>query len=859
MYKNKDSCCTTAILTTIQEQFTQTTKNIIDQLDTEFNQYDTFTASYNQINWPQEISDDQDLSKLAKTLVRLATSQLRQYVRSFKIAMCKCLKQHFNRIITEECSLCDPDWSNYIGLNGSVVTVNLVVDYCDSVAPTCRPVISSRESLRREYLLAKARVVAYLTAAGFAENPDEEQREGKSSYDQIDEAFEENEELQDKIDALTKLRDDLEEAKTVGDVERILKEDVFTDDVKDFVGKEVEDAELVERIEKVFKDNKDKEKKELAELIVEEVSDFLSEEYDIDDQKKDELEEELEELLDQVDEIDEATEDIIDEINEFIDDLEKEIDDQVDDIEDKIDEQLDEAQEKVDDKIDEGKDEWDEIKNNSLGEKDQPDSVDDLKQESHDIIHDTNEYLDNFIDDPTVDDIKASSDDFFDDAREEDIRTATDNALNEPIRKTFEEFSDILKGWRNYWDEDEKYGFTDVAKELIDELRAFEDKCKISDSTRDKASEFHTRVRDDMHEFGVKFPELNEIGNRIEEFLEEECEEDQKETDEAKEESDKLADDLEAELDKIEESELDDLKEDLEKEIESQIDKAKEEIRDALNELLADLIADKSVDEVDREMDELSDAEDAYEGLDIVQRNAPSEYSDYFEALKKGIHESESRNEVISENPNEPLTPNRWHRVSTSDLVRQVENDYAYSPQTSRVLSGNIPLPDFEIEKYSSPCSGNCSNYLCDDMVKDPKLLITFEAPEKDRRRLLAGQPQYSLSYNYVEEGGVNPTVQAEESGVSTDVAISNVTNTSPTEDPDDQETGSLEDTMNDLSYNFNNEEESSHEEPKKEEDGTNEEEQQPNVTTDPVSTVSSGFDMLMSTSACVIALVFIM
>jgi len=298
MYHGKNSCCGEDALIDIEENFWDLNSKIVGQLNSELVQLTGLLNEYNDIEWPQRIKDDPDTLDLIQKVVKFGLRDVRQYLRSFNVAMCRCLKEHFNKFVSESCALCNPDWQSFVSLdpNGGVV-VQLQEGFCDSSAAQCRPVINDRAIMSNEFLLATSEVIAYLTASGQGENLSEDEIRGKSADEQIRDHIDQSEQLQAQIKALKQLRDDLLEASSLSDFEEILYRDVFSGenwervqetlgDDMDFViskyASKLQDHELTQMIQQIREDYPNASKEEVYKMVLAKLSAWAVERTDYD-------------------------------------------------------------------------------------------------------------------------------------------------------------------------------------------------------------------------------------------------------------------------------------------------------------------------------------------------------------------------------------------------------------------------------------------------------------------------------------------------------------------------------------------------------------------------------------------------
>jgi len=308
--------------------------------------------------------------------------------------------------------------------------------------------------------------------------------------------------------------------------------------------------------------------------------------------------------------------------------------------------------------------------------------------------------------------------------------------------------------------------------------------------------------------------------------------------------------------------------------IENFVQNNKERIRERLDAVISDLVGDLSVELSDEQIDRLDDTDNLYDTIDVVKDNVPEKYHGMLDDIKEGVHNSQDKNAPIVKDPQEPITPNMWHHVNNAELIRQVQTNYRYSPQTGRKLSSDINIPQLALPFYKKPCSGSCEEYLCQKLVQTPELLISMTSEVVEDKsisaaRLLA-EVRKAPSYAYSSEG-LDPDNDAAESGMNTDATVNGLNNNSPEVDPEQDKSENIGDLLSGMRENYHedkeeeeeeddDDDETNHEEGKEEDDNKEEEEETNEEETGkshkPVDKANTDADTVSASSVVVSVLV---
>jgi len=123
-----------------------------------------------------------------------------------------------------------------------------------------------------------------------------------------------------------------------------------------------------------------------------------------------------------------------------------------------------------------------------------------------------------------------------------------------------------------------------------------------------------------------------------------------------------------------------------------------------------------------------------------------------------------------------------WKPLTEEQKVENFKKSSRYSAATGLELDPAIELPELDSTRffYEAPCNpkikGDCERFICGELAADLNVLFGMETgvytPENNNRRRRLAE---SLSYKYVDNGGIDAGSQADNSGVTIDASVDGV------------------------------------------------------------------------------------
>jgi len=449
------------------------------------------------------------------------------------------------------------------------------------------------------------------------------------------------------------------------------------------------------------------------------------------------------------------------EMQERVEDANQKINSGLNEGADRANQKIDDTVNSVHDKVNDTVNGVNQVANNKLNSANDQlnDTVDNVNQQVNDHVHSANENINDTVNGPSehMNGVSQQINDAVDGVNQQ-INDSADN-VNEHINDVHNQVNDKVNGVNDEVNNKQ----SDIEEQ---QRKQDEENQRKAQEQQDKVDSVVKSSQDSVH---IRLPES--FGEMVDAFKA------------AIERIQKTLDAI-----KNREQTVGNLKDGLKNEINEKIDDLKFQIRDKLNDMIAEMVGELSVETFDAQMNLFDDVDDAYEGLDVIEQNAPEEYHDLLKEIKEGLHNSEDKNPIIDSNPHQPLTPNQWHQTTPQEQIRQVEVDYRYSPQTGRVLQTGIEVPTIELASYERPCTGSCREYICTDIVGENDILVDIAKESASGRRRMA-QQQTVVGFKYLPDGGMSPTLLAGESGMNVSPEINGLTSTSSDQLPGSTET----------------------------------------------------------------------